>query len=376
MKEMKMMTNREGSFGTYEAVCLTSIMIITKIFYTSIAVIIKLEGTSGWIGTIISCITSLFLFSLICVLMKRFPNMDLTQIFEAVIGRFVGKLLTLLFSAYLLYYAASSLREFIEMIKAYNLPYTPPSFLIFGFIAVCAIVTYYGLEGIARISGIFFIPIIAALIIILLLSIPNYDLDYLKPYLGFGVKKTVTTGVLRCSAYDEVVILAFIINSVHGYKIFKKAGYTSLIIAGLTFSSNIMCNVITFMYTGGSENLSGLFELSRAIYFNRFIQRFESIFLFAWVVSSLVTVSIAFYLSINLYTKAFRIPGHRPLIFPFSFLLFMIALVPKNMSEVVQINIHFIRQFSGVIIYAVPILILLIAAIFGKRGDVPNGKKG
>ncbi len=370
------MTNNEGTFGLYEAVCLTSIMMVTKIFYTSISLIIKIEGTSGWYGTIISCLTSLFLFSLIYILMKRFPNRDFTQIFELVLGRFVGKLLTLFFAAYLLFYAASNLREFIEMIKAYNLPYTPPSVLIFGFIAVCCIIAYYGLEGIARISGIFYIPVIIGIVIILILASPYYVTDYLKPYLGFGIKKTVITGLLRSSAYDEVIILAFIINSIHGLKTFKRAGYISILITGVTFSTNILCNVMAFMYTVGSENLSGLFELSRAIYFSRFVQRLESIFLFTWVIASLITVSIAFYLSINLYTKAFRIPSHRPLIFPFSFLMFMVALIPKNISEAVQANIHFIRQYSGFFVYLAPIFVLLISVVFRKRGDLLDEKKG
>ncbi len=367
--------NSEGTFGTYEAVCLTSILMITKIFYTTIAVIIDTEGTSGWYGTIISCLTSLILFSIIFLLMKRFPNMGLAQIFEAVIGKFAGKVLILLFAAYFIFYASSSLREFIEMIKAYNLPYTPPSILIFGFISVCAIVAYFGLEGIARLSGIFFIPVITAVVLIFVLAGPRYDFDYIKPYFGYGLKNTIISGLLRSSDYDEIIILAFIINSIHGLKTFKKAGYTSIIISGITFSSNILFNILVFTYSGGRENLSSLFELSRAIYFNRFVQRLESIFLFAWVISSLISVSIAFYLSISLYTKAFRIPSHRPLIFPFSFLLFMIALIPKNMSELVQVSIHFIRQYSCFIIYMIPIVILLISAIFRKRGDLPDGKK-
>ncbi len=367
--------NSQGTFGTYEAVCVTSILLITKIFYMSISILIDTEGTAAWYGTIVSCIVSLILFSIISLLMKRFPNMDLTQIFEAAIGKFAGKVLILLFSAYFIFYASSSLREFIEMIKAYNLPYTPPSILIFGFIAVCAIVAYYGLEGIARVAGIFFIPVIIAVVLVLLMAIPRYDFDFIKPYLGYGWKQTITTGLLRCSDYDEVVILTFIINSIHGIRFFKRAGYTSIIIAGITFSLNILFNILAFMYSGGSENLSGLFELSRAIYFNRFVQRLESIFLFAWVISSLVSVSIAFFLSINLYTKAFRIPGHRPLIFPFSFLLFMVALIPKSLSEVIQVNIHFIRQYSCFVVYLVPILILIISVIFGKRGGLPDDKK-
>ncbi len=369
------MTSREGTFGTFEAVCMIVIVMQTKMFYTSTSLIIKYEGTSSWYGTIISCLMSLVFFSLFYLLMKRFPGMDLTQIFEAVLGKVIGKILVLCFAAYSLFLAASNLREFIEMIKIYNLPYTPPSILIFGYIAVCAIVAYTGLESIARMAAIFLVPVLVGIFLILVLASPYYSADYLKPYLGYGFMKTLRTGVLRSSAYDEVFILTIIINSLHNLKSFKRAGYFSILITGAVFSVNVICNLMAFMYNVGSENISGLFELSRAIYFNRFVQRLESVFLFTWVISSLLAVSLIFYISMNLYSKAFNIPSHRPMIFPFCFLLFMVALIPKNISEVIQRNIHFIRQYSLFFVYLVPIIVLLMAVIFRKRGgnDVKEG---
>ncbi len=369
------MISREGTFGTFEAVCLTVIVMMTKIFYTSISLTIKSEGTSGWYGTIISCLLSLVFFSLIYLLMKRFPGMDITQIFETVLGKVFGKILTLCFAAYGLFSASANLREFIEMIKIYNLPYTPPSILIFGFIAVCAIVAYTGLECLARMASIFLVPVLIGILLILVLASPYYNIDYLKPYLGYGFMQTLKTGVLRSSAYDEVFILTIIITSLHNLKSFKKAGYFSILISGAIFSVTIVCNIMAFMYNAGSENISGLFELSRAIYFNRFVQRLESVFLFTWVISSLLAVSLIFYISMNLYSKAFNIPNHRPMIYPFCFLLFMVALIPKNISEVILSEIHFIRQYSLFFVYLVPIIVLLIAVILRKRGgaDVKGG---
>lgn len=369
-----MRMSSEGNFGTYEAICLTTLLMINKIFYTSVSGIVEILGTAAWYGTIISCIVTLFFFYLLYLLMKRFPGHNITQIFEIVLGKFVGKIVTLSFCSYMVYFSASTLREFIEMIKVYNLPYTPPSFLIFTFLIVSSIIAYYGLEGIARISAIVFIPIILGMIIILLLNIHYYDLDYLKPFLGYGMKKTVVTGTLRSSAYDEIIILAIIINSI-GLKSFKKAGVLSIIITGITFTVNLICYLMAFSYTMGRENLSGLFQLSIIIYINRFIQRLESIFLFIWVVSSLIAVSIAFYIAISLYCKAFKISNHRPIILQFAFLTFMVALLPKNISEVIEINIKFLRQYSMLFVYTVPIIVLIFAIIFKKKGDITNAKK-
>ncbi len=367
--------NNEGSFGTYEAICLTSLIMITKVFYTSIAVIIKSLGTAAWYGTIISCLIGLVFFMLIYLLMKRFPGNNIIQIFEAVLGKVAGKFVTLLFAAYILYYAASNLREFIEMIKAYNLPYTPPSILIFGFIAVASIVAFWGLEGIVRISTLIFIPVLIGIAIILLLAIPYYDADYLKPYGGYGIMNTLITSFLRSSAYEEFFILTIIINSIHGIKSFKKIGIISILISGAVFSVSLLCYLMAFLYSEGSENLSGIFQLSRLIYFNRYIQRVESIFLFIWVIASLVAVSTSFYISIHLYSKTFKIPNHRPVIIPFAFLLFMVALIPSNISEVIEVNILFIRQYSLFFMYSVPLLVLLLAIIFKKRGAKTNAQK-
>ncbi len=364
--------NKIDKFGTYEAISLVMILMITKIFYTSIAVLIKAEGTAAWYGTLVSCVTSLFFFFLLYLLMKRFPGKNIIQIFEVVMGKIIGKVLILGFCAYFLYYAASNLREFIEMIKAYNLPYTPPSILMIGFISVSAIIAYYGLEGIARVSKIVFIPILVGLALILLLASPFYDPDFLKPYLGYGLQKTLAIGFLRSSAYEEFFVLAIIITSIHGLKTFKKVGILSIISTGVIFSLCYICNLMAFHYSVGGENLSGLFQLSKIIYFSRFIQRFESIFLFIWVIASLIAVSAAFYFSIDLYKNAFNIKNHRPIILPFALLLFVITMIPSGISEVVQVNILFIRQYSMIFVYGVPLLVFLFSLILRKRGDLTS----
>ncbi len=361
----------EGKFGLYEAVCLTTLIIITKIFYTSIRAIIKTTGTAAWYATIISYMVSVAFFLLIYLLMKRFPGKNLVEIFEAVTGKLIGKFLAIIFSAYIIYYAAVNLREFVEMIKAYNLPYTPPSIILGVVIGAAVILAYKGLEGIARMGYFVFLPVLVGIIIILVLAFPYYNPRALFPILGYGLDTTLYFGVLRSSAYEEVVILAIMINSIQGLKNFKKAGLISLTISVVLFSTVLALQLMAFDYAEGSENLSGLFQLSRIIYFDRFFQRIESIFLFIWSISTIIAVSAAFYTSISVYCKAFKIKNHKPIILPFAYILFMVSLIPKNLSEVVNIHISFIRQYSFVIVYVIPVLVLVLSLILGRKG----GKK-
>lgn len=360
---------KEGKFGTAEAIYLMTLVIASKTFYTSIRVMIKTTGTAAWYMTLISCLTSIIFFLLVTAVMSRFPGKNLVQVFEMVTGRFFGKLLTLIFSAYFVYYAGSSLREFLEMIKAYNLPYTPPSLIITAFMAVVIALAYVGLEGIARVAAVTFYPVIIGIALILFLAYPYYEFRAIFPIGGYGILATLKTGFLRSSAYDEVILLAFVINSVNGVKTFKKVGLVSLLISGITFSFTAFCDIMAFDYTVGSENVSGLFQLARIIYFSRFFQRIESVFLFIWIMASLITVGLAFYTSISIFCKAFKVDSHRPLILPFSFLTFMVTLFPEGLVEVTRVNIMIMREYSMVLMYGVPFLVLLIAVLFGKKGD-------
>lgn len=366
---------KEGKFGLLEAICLTTLVIVPKIFYTSPMAITRDLGTAAWYGTIISCITSILFFMLLCLLMKRFPGKNLVEVFEASIGKLLGKAAAIIFCGYFLYYCGVNVREFLEMLKAFNLPYTPPSIILFAFLSIVALSAFYGLEGVSRLAYISFLPVMIGLLTILVLTSTYYNLDLIKPYLGHGLGKTLFTGFVRSSAYSEVVILAIIINSIHGLKNFKKAGLISLIISGIIFSLTVFCYIVTFGYSVGSENVSGVYSMSRLIYFSRFFQRVESIFLFFWVISSLVTISAVFYIALSTYCKTFNISNHKPLIIPFSFLTFMIALLPNNISETIQYHVIFVRQYSGIILYGLPLFALMVSIVLGRKGDKVKHEK-
>lgn len=360
---------KEGKFGSLEAFGLVVIFLVTKIFYTSPMAIINKLGSAAWYATLISCATSLAFFWLLLILMKRFPGRDLFQIFEAVAGKIAGRALILLFALYFLYYLAVSTREFFAILKVYSLPHTPNSVIILPMLVLVTIMVYTGLEGIARVAYIWFFPIIGGLVIILVLAIPEYDWNNLYPLFGYGLGETVITGVLRSSAYDEIIILAIMINAIHGPENFKKVGISALLLVGVLFSIILACNLAAFQYSVAGEHLSGMYKLSRIIYYSRFIQRIEAIFLFIWVFASIISLATALYFAVSAYCRVFSINNHRPLLFSVLFIAGALCFQPENIAELIQIHVVIIRQYSSLLIYMVPLLILGLALILGRKGE-------
>jgi spore germination protein (amino acid permease) len=361
-----------GKISAYEGVKFITLLIMSKILYTSPSVLVKSVGTAAWYSTIISCIVSIIFFLLLCILMKRFPGKNLIEVFEAVLGELIGKSSGVIFSGFLIYYTASGMREFVEMIKVYNLPDTAISVILITFMAVIMLTSFKEFKNIIRLSCLNFYPIMFGLFLILVLAIPYYNVDYLKPYFGYGIKKSMYIGFLRASAYQEFMTLPIIISSIHNYKDFKKIGLISIVISGVIFSATFICYLMVFQYTLGRENLSGIFQLSRIIYYSRYFQRIESIFIFIWVIASLLNASTSFYLSMRLYCQSFKIPDHRPLIPAFALLTYVVALMPKNISELIGRNMLFIRQYSAIFVYGLPLLVLMLALVFKKKGESNN----
>jgi hypothetical protein len=50
----------------------------------------------------------------------------------------------------------------------------------------------------------------------------------------------------------------------------------------------------------------------------------------------------------------------------------MVALIPKNISELISKNLTFIRQHSMLFVYGMPLLVLAIAVVFRKKGEGNN----
>ncbi len=365
---------KEGKIGSFEAFCMFIFFLSTKIFFTNTSVIIQLAGTAAWYITLISCTTSILFFLLLYRLIKKFPNKNIVDIFKEVFGNILGSVITFIFFAYALFYSASVLREFVEMIKAYNLPYTPPSIIIFLLLTVTSIYLFIGLEGISKISVLAFYPVLLGTLLLLLLGLPQYEPHYVMPLLGYGAKHSLWIGLLRSSAYSEIFFLSVIIPSLKDSKTFKKVGISSLLFTGLFFSLCLILIIMAFHYTAASENLSNIFTLSRSIYYNRFLQRVESIFLFIWIIASVLNVSISAYIALSLYCKNFRIKNHRPLIPSFAILLFLLTLLPKNLSEVIHINLMILKQHSLFFIYSVPVIALLLTVLL-KKGSPPKKLK-
>ncbi len=362
---------QEGKFGPQEAIWLTVIAITAKVFYTSPATVSGIVGTTAWYMTLISASVAAIGFAFILLLLKRFPGKGITEIFEITVGRLFGFIFSLLTAVLMLTVASVRAREYADVLKVYVMPFTPLPFIMLLFIGTAAILNTLGLETMARLSKLIIFPMIVGFLIIIALGQQNYNINRIFPILGYGIGQTVSNGIIRNSAYGEVVILAVFAPSLQGISHIKKAGYIGLALSAFFISLSLLAFILTFPYYIASEITSPMYEMATLIDYGRFLQRVDPIFLFIMTISSLISVSIVFYAFVSIYCKLFRIQDPKPVILAASIISFALSIAQKNIGEVVLGNVQSLRDYGGIIFF-VPSIISLIAAKISGKGETKN----
>jgi len=271
---------KEGKFGVQEAVCLLTITICDKLFFSSPAFLTRFVGTAVWYTTFISNITAIFAFIFVYLLLKRFPGRNIIEIFDLSMGRFFGFLFSFSFMVLFLYNASLILREFTDSLRVYMYEDTTSAIIEIFFILAVVIAAYLGLESIARVSKLFGVGLFLGLILILLFSSRNLNYKYIFPFWGNGLNETIIHGVRRSSAYSEILVITIFAGSLHNIKEVKKAGFISLILSGAIFTTVLLFFIMTFTYSTLQELTSPMYTMIRAIKYGIFLQRLDPFFLF------------------------------------------------------------------------------------------------
>ena len=359
----------EGKFGVREAVCLVTIAMCNKIFSTTPGYVTRTIGTTGWYMTLISCAVAVAFFTFIYLLLKRFPGKNVVEIYDASLGRVGGFIFSFLLMVSFLSSVGIYTREFAEGMKVYALPVTPEGVIIGTLIFTAMVAAFLGLETIARAAKLALYPALLGYLLILIFASRYFELHNLFPILGYGLDKTVITGILRASAYDEVIILAVFAGSLQGIEHIKKAGFISLLLSGFIISLGLLCFSLVFEYTYIQEITIVAYILTRNLKYGFFFQRLDPIFLLLWIITTSIYISILFYSTVSIYCKLFRLQDARPVIIPMAVLAFSAAIFPKDFSSVLSVYIEGIRTYGNITFFVMPLIALIVAVIRKKKGE-------
>ncbi|NMB33775.1 MAG: GerAB/ArcD/ProY family transporter [Clostridium sp.] len=356
-------------FGKRETISFLLIFICNQIFLSFPRNMAESVGNAGWILTIYTAVISLILFLIISMLYKNFEGKDLLDVSEFLAGGFGRITVGMIFLIDYIFIIAITLREYAEDLKVISLTESPISFVMLFFAVGMIIGAFLGLEPLVRMAAIS-VPVIAVVYLMIILSAARYfNFSNLTPVFGTGPYDLFAEGISRISVFSGISALFLAIPFLGTYDNYKKSGVLALLLSTLFLTLGTLVYSLTLPYPNSLSNFLPMYFISRLISYGIFFQRIESIFILVWATAAFIYLSIGLFFTAHVFKKAFWLKYHRPLILPFTIIIFSIALVPQSLMEVIFLDNIVIRRFAWIVTFGVTFVVLLLATLKKKMKE-------
>ncbi|WP_096434515.1 GerAB/ArcD/ProY family transporter [Alteribacter populi] len=329
----------------------------------------------GWMSVLISGLAIQVVIFITYGLASRFPDELFFQYIHKLVGRFFGKVITLIYTFYFTAVCILILVLYDQMIDIWLFPNTPNWVIMLLLITAALYLTREKLHIITRFY-VFVSILLVLVIIILLISLTTINPLYILP-IGYNGIPAILKGVL---AAMQAMIGYGVFLYIFPYVAFKKktevlltVTYANILVTGIyTFTV-----AITFMFFSPQEIKlvpQPLLYMLKT-FTSPIVDRLDLLFLAIWIVS--VTTSLMTYLYLASLSSAQLLKGvpRKKLVTFLAFFVYFIALGPEN-DLTIQNLADGVDNANLIATILIPFILYLIAIFRGKpnKGAVSNEK--
>jgi len=362
------MTPLKPVIGTSEAVTLLFIFLSSKTFL-AYAVFLYDEGlNAAWVIPLMQTAIGLLSVLVLAALLEKFPGRDLVEIGEELAGPYVNTLFALFYLAVFLFGAGMVLRLVSERMVSGFFINTPISLVTLFFVIGALVVSYLGLEAVARTARFLVGILVVSAMVLVVLTLPLWQLHSLYPLWGPGPWGLIKEALKNSGDFVQILLLGIIYPFLPPGKV-KLIGIKGVIIAGFFMFLYVLAPLMIFSYPATVELTMPSFEMARIINIGRFGQRLEIVFLPVWVFGNLITLSTALYAGAAIITRMFKLSDYRPFVLAVTVLTVVIAFVPENFSQALDYNHKYLSHYSFVV------LAFILSVLYGVAWLRGRGKE-
>ncbi|KQL32779.1 hypothetical protein AN960_22670 [Bacillus sp. FJAT-25509] len=357
--------NRKLKVSGFQLLC----MIFMFINGTSPPIeIYSLAKQDAWMSLLIGLTMGCLLFFVYIKLYSFFPDVPFTKYIQNILGKYVGKLLALIYIIYFIYIGARVLRNFEELmvITLYN----ASSRISIGILMMIVVIyaSHKGIETFARANEFIFLFIMFITFIIIGLEIISglININNLRPVLESGWKPVLkATPILISNPFGEIFTFTMILPYLNKQKKVVKVGIASYLFSGLILTLSSMLNTSIMGVSDIERSIYPLLTAVSYISIADFVQRLDTFIIVVSVCNYFVKITIYFYCAVSGTADLFGIKESKQLVYPTSVIMLVCSMwmttnylaLRNEASDVVP----FLLQIPLQII--IPICLLLIVLI-------------
>jgi len=355
------------SFGMAEAVVLLTMSSMARIFLPFPRYLVELSGPAAWLSSVAGLFLALLQVYLFYIILKPYPGENIMDITERTLGKVAGAALNIYYGFFFITIAAGFTRIFSEALLVSALPRTPISVVATSFMLIAVMGAYLGLETMARSTRLTYPFVLGGIVVLLFGLLPRWEISNLFPILGSGPVNVFIKGGFNAAIVTEIFLAAVIVQSFKGQEVFGKITSRAMLMSFGYLIILEMVFIMTINWNSAQESTLPFYQLSRLIYFGRFFQRVESIFIIIWSFIGMIKISLTLYASAFVLAHAFRLPDHRPLVLPLAVIIYSLSFLPPDLPSSLELE-RIIRMHGVLPSIILPVLVLVLDR-FRRRGS-------
>lgn len=253
-------------------------------------------GRDGWMSVLPGFLVGIPFGLMVISLSQKYPKTNLFKISEQVLGKWLGKGLTLLAVIISAYFGGLLFGQVCDMFSRTILPEIPNQVFFVSIFFISFIMIYVGIEVFARFSEIVLPIVLLGVISTLVLAIPRFERGALLPFLENGIKP-VLNGTMQIIPWPFEFILflggliAFIPQGKQDIKLIRTQIWRIFVAVGILDTFVTLIEIWVFGPIGAARITYGILTLGKMVEITRTVTGIESIFMMIWFGSLIIKIS-------------------------------------------------------------------------------------
>ncbi|MFE5317067.1 endospore germination permease [Paenibacillus sp. NPDC056579] len=324
----------------------------------------------AWLAAIAGVAISLLITALIIALGNMYPQLTLVQKCEKLLGKWLGKAVSLTF-IFMSFFTGSELLYIIgDFLTTQIMPETPAVAVHILFACLVLGALRLGLETVARTAEFLFPWFLFLFILLVLFITPLLDFHNVKPILENGWHPIMSGAVRFASVFSmpTIVLLMIFPVSVHRPHNASKAFYIGIFIAGLLMIIVVSLTILVLGADITERQMYPSYNLAKKINIGNFVKRIEAVMAFMWFITIFIKMTFYIYAAVVGLAQTLQVKDYRFMLHPLGIYMVISSIViHPNVVHSIEYDKEAWMPFIATFAIMLPIVLLGVYAFRRKK---------
>ncbi|MHB1682097.1 MAG: GerAB/ArcD/ProY family transporter [Bacilli bacterium] len=339
--------------------------------FMTIAPVICRAHNDAWMSMTLNLLVSTFLTFVSVRIALRYPGETLVQYSQSIVGKWVGRGVSLLYLLHWTTLAGIMVRQTSDFLITSEFHHTPLWVFIISMVAVVLYLLHKGgLDSLGRMA-LFLGPVIMGMILLTVwLSIPDGRLTRLLPLYFTNGGSSILQGVLPVFGYaGNGVVVGMLLPFVKNAKRNAYMAVWGVAVACLFLIGAAAQVVAVFGPDLPAAMWNPIFEMVRFISVADFVEEIEPFVIIFWFMSAVIRLSLFIFIASYGWSQLFQSSRAWPFLWAVGLITTVEAFLPRN---IVYSSILYSRTIvevwvAPVLFVAVPLLLWFVSGVKTRR---------